>query len=216
MEMKEMTGTEMTFSAILKEYEGTDKLLEFCVGNTDRFLVGRVVRVYDAYYEPEDFDADAECGVEGSEIWDEEIEYKGSSVIVSIINPDGNDGGLAWFDCCDLVKIAVGTKNLKAKKLALKEEKERAIILPDAEGLDALLELSRIEQKMVAFESEDDSSMVSYAIVEAFGEDLIRLHEYTDWGEDDGTVFLNRDEIRICYYDGFDERCANKLRLQAE
>ncbi len=199
---------DLNFGDILKSYEGTGELLELYLGDTDRCLTGRVLKWY-----PDDW-AEYRSLESKEDEEDEDIEsLLLPAVIVSLVNSsDGADAGLAWINCMDLVKVAVGTSYLKSINLACSDTSCSTIELPDEPGLDALLELSGKEQKMVSFESSEDIEYECYGIVEAYNDEVIKLRSYKNSGEEDGTVYLGRSEIRLCIYDGPYERVANAMR----
>ncbi|MBQ4362249.1 MAG: hypothetical protein II787_04940 [Lachnospiraceae bacterium] len=184
-----------SWETILKEYEGSDELLEF-YPDTDvsGFSIGAVRKVYEEYEEDDD---------------DEEY-YADASVIAAAVNPDGEADGLLWFPLYNLSKVSAQTKYLKDNE-ELFGKAELADLPECAEhGLDALLLLSLNQRRVISIDLGEDDPIV-YGIVIAFSESFVQMHCYTPDGEDDGISFIDKDRVEFCQYQGADELAVQKL-----
>ena len=181
-----------SWESILKDYEGTDELLEFYPDTEEGgFSVGAVRKLY------EELDDD-----------EEEI-YEDASLIIALVDPDGAQDGLIWFALGSLAKVCVGTQYMKTREALFAAEGLADLPESGARGIDALLKLSMDEREILSLDTGDD--LFIYGIVMAYSDTFVQLHCYTLNGADDGICFIEKDRIECCQYQGTDERAVQQL-----
>ena len=187
---------------ILEKFEGTDELLEFHLdSDEDAFYVGAVKKVFAEVEDDDDFDDD--------DFFEDSSEE--ASAIVAAVDADGNADGLVWFPLFNIEMICEKTSYLTSRQEFFAGAK-----LPDLPdetfyGLDALLQMSRENDKILSVEMGED---LLYGVVLDFDDLFVKMECVTENGAPDGIAYFEKDRVDICKYQGVDELAVEALRQE--
>ena len=180
-----------SWEMILKEFEESGEFVElYTSSNEDEFYVASIQEVFDEFED------------EDSEI------YREASVIVAPVDPDGQADGLLWFPLYDLTKICSGTKYLESRRDLFAAAEAPEFNMVGSDGLDTLLALSKDEGKVLSLDADGE---LVFGVVTEYNEQFVKMHCYTENGEDNGTAYIDKEQINVCQYQGVDETAVEKL-----